>query len=458
LQLVDALRLSPKPAAPEVISFVGGGGKSSALFLLAQEFVERGVRVVMTTTTHIGAEQDKEAPVLVEMTGGRLPLDALARALDIHGQCLLVGPVEGEQRTGIAEAQVGELAASAARLGLGAVLVEADGSRGLPIKAPAAHEPAIPAATTVLIPVAGLTAIGRRIMAGQVHRPQRVRSLLELAAEDEQTRLTPRMAADLLIHPEGGVKRLPPAARWVALLNQAERPERLALGRLAAQRLAAQGRIALIGAIGASTDPEPIRERWAPLAAIVLAAGESRRMGRPKQLAVVDGEPMATRAVRVALESDAESIIVVTGAYAAEVETALEPLGKEAGARLRFVHNPQWQSGQSSSMQAGLAALPGSVEAALILPVDQPYLSPVVLRRMFALWRTGASLVAPLVDGGMRGAPALFDRSLWPELFTVEGDTGGRAVLQRHREQVTPIAVPGEQLRDIDTPADLVIP
>jgi molybdenum cofactor cytidylyltransferase len=157
----------------------------------------------------------------------------------------------------------------------------------------------------------------------------------------------------------------------------------------------------------------------------------------------------------VALESGTQSIIVVTGAYAAEVEAALGRLRDKASTRLRLVHHPRWQAGQSSSMQVGLAALHSSVEAALILPVDQPFLSPVVLRRMFALWRAGASLVAPLVDGGVRGAPALFDRSFWPELFAVEGDTGGRAVLQRHREKVTPIAVPNEQLRDLDTPADV---
>ncbi|HXF60909.1 MAG TPA: NTP transferase domain-containing protein, partial [Caldilineaceae bacterium] len=91
----------------------------------------------------------------------------------------------------------------------------------------------------------------------------------------------------------------------------------------------------------------------------------------------------------------------------------------------------------------------------IFLPVDQPFLPPALLRRMARLWREGARMVAPQVEGELRGAPALFDRALWPELYKVEGDVGGRAVLRRYPEAVKTLAVDPAWLRDLDRPEDL---
>ena len=106
-------------------------------------------------------------------------------------------------------------------------------------------------------------------------------------------------------------------------------------------------------------------------------------------------------------------------------------------------------------MQAGLDALPDSSDAAIFFPVDQPFMPPLLLNQLGAAWRAGAKLVAPVVEGELRGAPALFDRSLWPELFAVKGDVGGRGVLRAHAGEVQTVAAPAAWLRDLDTPEDL---
>ena len=178
-------------------------------------------------------------------------------------------------------------------------------------------------------------------------------------------------------------------------------------------------------------------------------------MGRAKQLEVVDGAPMVVRAVQIALASDATNVMVVTGAYAEKVAAILQPLMAEATRQLRLVHNDAWATGQASSVRVAVQALPASCQAALFLPTDQPFVPVALLNRLIATWRTGARLVAPTVNGQTRGAPAIFDRSLWSDLLALEGDTGARPLLQRYQAELITIAADSAWLRDIDTPEDL---
>lgn len=189
--------------------------------------------------------------------------------------------------------------------------------------------------------------------------------------------------------------------------------------------------------------------------AVVLAAGRSSRMGRAKQLEVVDGVPMVVRATQTALGSSAAGVIVVTGAYAPEVTVTLSPILESAGDRLRLVHNAAWATGQASSVRTAVMALSPHCQAALFLPTDQPFVPVSLLNELIAAWQRGAILVAPTVDKQPRGAPAIFDRTLWTELLALEGDTGARPLLQRHRAQLVTLPAEAAWLRDIDTPADL---
>ncbi len=454
MELWRALRLDLAPASPHVVSFVGGGGKSTALFRLARELVVQGSRVIVTTTTHLGVAQTRgQAGLLCLAENGTLPTDGMAAQLVAHGQCLLVGTQMGEKWRGLTAGQFQTLWEVARALGVTAILVEADGSRGRPVKAPASHEPVVPPMTTLLVPVAGLDGVGAPVDGPHVHRPEQVRQLLGLDA-GVSARLAPAQLARLLVHPAGGARHKPPTARLLPLLNKADDVCRLVLGRLTAACLLRLGQMSLVTAV-AREERTPVLERWAPWAAIVLAAGEGRRMGRPKQLVLVDGEPMVARAVGTALAAGPSAVLVVTGAHGEQVQAALAPWQAVAGTTLRLVPNPRWAEGQASSMWAGLLALDEAIQAALFLPVDQPLLSPRLLRQMYRRWQAGAPLVTPLVNGQIRGAPALFDRALWPELLAIQGDMGGREVLRRHQHQAAAIPVQPEELQDVDTPEDL---
>jgi molybdenum cofactor cytidylyltransferase len=99
--------------------------------------------------------------------------------------------------------------------------------------------------------------------------------------------------------------------------------------------------------------------------------------------------------------------------------------------------------------------MPPQVDAAIFLPVDQPLLDPLLLRRLTACWRAGADLAAPAVGDELRGAPALFDRLYWEELLALQGDVGGRRVLLAHRARVVTTPALAAWLHDVDTEDDL---
>lgn len=474
MQLHHALRLPPEELA--VVTLVGAGGKTSALFRLADEAVAGGRRVVTTTTTHIFAAQAEQAPARLEVTPdrtGAIDWAALEAQLAEHGHCLIWSPprvrsagasdptapsLTGSKRQGLDPQIVDALAARAGDLGISLIAVEGDGSRRRPVKAPAPHEPVIPACTTHLVPVAGLDGLGLPLDEPYVHRPEQVRALLQ--EDDASTRLTPRMLGRLLVEPYERGERIHPSgasrplgARLAPLLNKADSAPRLAAARLIAQRLAQQNQPALIGAVGPESRTA-VRERWGATTAVVLAAGESRRMGQPKQLLRWQGEPLVTRAARIALDSGASETIVVTGAVGEQVETALDPLREAGRGRLRVVFNPAWQDGQAGSVRAAVDALPAACEAVLFLPVDQPRLPAALLRQLWQTWRGGSDLAAVAVNGAVRGAPAVFDRRYFGLLQGVQGDRGGGALLRQHAAEVEAIETPGNWLADVDTPED----
>jgi molybdenum cofactor cytidylyltransferase len=182
------------------------------------------------------------------------------------------------------------------------------------------------------------------------------------------------------------------------------------------------------------------------IAAVLLAAGLSRRMGQHKLLLRLRGKPLLLHAVQSALAAGVDETVVVVGYRAEAVRAAL------AGQPVRVVENPDYAQGQSTSLRAGVAALGAEVQAALVLLGDQPLLTADVLRALITVWRqTGQPLVAPVYEG-QRGNPVLFARALFPELLAVTGDQGGREVVQRHAQEVAtvPIADPTAGL-DVDT-------
>jgi molybdenum cofactor cytidylyltransferase len=202
------------------------------------------------------------------------------------------------------------------------------------------------------------------------------------------------------------------------------------------------------------TRPQPRAEakEGRRIAAIVLAAGRSSRMGGPNKLtAEIGGKPMARISVEQALASCARPVVVVTGHQRSDVEAAL------AGLDVMRVHNEDFADGLSTSLKVGLAALPADVDGALVCLADMPQVGPALLDRLIEHFDPdrGALVVVPTI-GGKRGNPVLWSRRFFPDLMTLQGDVGARHLIGRFAEAVREVPVEGDAaLVDIDTPEAL---
>lgn len=189
-------------------------------------------------------------------------------------------------------------------------------------------------------------------------------------------------------------------------------------------------------------------EREGPVAGILLAAGLSSRMGSNKLLLEVDGESLLRRSARRALASGVDLLLVVLGHQAERNRQELE------GLPLRVVLHSGYEQGITTSVAAGVAALPDEARAAMVLLADMPHVTSEMIAALIARYRASA---APLVIsdyGGVNAPPMLYDRSLFGELQTMTGGGCGKQVVKRHRHEAEVLAWPAAALADLDVPDD----
>ncbi|MBI4330510.1 MAG: molybdenum cofactor cytidylyltransferase [Chloroflexi bacterium] len=186
------------------------------------------------------------------------------------------------------------------------------------------------------------------------------------------------------------------------------------------------------------------------ISAIILAAGESKRMGRLKQLLPLEGKTLIERTVDTVLASAVDETIVVLGHQA----EAIEPLLKDRP--VKMVLNRRYREGMSASLKAGLESVSSSSEAVLMVLADQPGLTADIIDRLLAAYRQKKGGVITPVYRGRRGNPVLIDIKYRPELMKLTGDVGARQLVAAHPEDVYEVEAGSDAiLQDIDTEEDL---
>ena len=473
MELTRALRLQRPGCAPRV-AFVGAGGKTTALFQAA-----RGLSppVLLTCTAHLAVEQLAFADA--HFFEDELPADADFPAARV----LVTGPVEGAsgRALGVNPATLERLHALSAARRI-PLLIEADGSRRLPLKAPASHEPPIPEFVDTVVVVAGLSALGQPLTPETVHRPQIFADLADLRPG---AILTPEALTRVLRHPRGGLKNIPAGARRVALLNQADTPELQAIARRMAPALLpaydavlVSGQQRIAGSrqrSGVSRQPSAVSGQQRAtfnlqpstfnlqhptpnlqfsvfaahesVAAVILAAGGSRRYGRPKQLLDWGGRPLVWHVARRAVEAGLSPVAVVCGEECEQIRAVLR------GLPVQIVPNPAWTQGQATSVRAGVEAVSARSGGILFLLADQPRVPVPLLRTLVEAHAQSLDpVIGPLYDG-RRGNPVLFDQVTFADLRALSGDTGGRALFSRYPPRWVPWLDDRARL-DVDSPED----
>ena len=199
------------------------------------------------------------------------------------------------------------------------------------------------------------------------------------------------------------------------------------------------------------TPRAPMAGQSPRVAALILAAGASARMGgQNKLLRVVDGLPLVRHAVDAALASRCTQVLVVTGCEGESVESTLDP------ERVSIVRNPDYASGMSTSLRCGLAALPTDTAAALVVLGDMPRVSAAHIDRIVGAFDPARPAIVVPTFQGRRGNPVLWPRRYFADLRAIVGDTGARGLLETRAAEVVAVPIDSEAiLADVDTPADL---
>jgi molybdenum cofactor cytidylyltransferase len=190
------------------------------------------------------------------------------------------------------------------------------------------------------------------------------------------------------------------------------------------------------------------------VAGIILAAGRSARMGRPKQLLSVAGRPLLQHVLDAAVAARLGTIVLVLGHAAAAIRAVL---AVPADGRVRVIVNTRYAAGQSTSLQAGLAAVPATAAAAAVMLGDQPALDAAHIDTVLAAFAAAATpIVRPVFADGTPGHPVVLARRVWPQVARLRGDDGARAVIAAHPAWLTTVPVAGAAPPDVDTHADYV--
>lgn len=409
MKLIDTLDIADNMR----IAIVGSGGKTTLMFRLAAEL---GSNVIVTTTTHLSREQAGWGNQEFIISG---EIDIAPVLEKVSGVCVLhSGYTDDGKVSGLSESSMKKLL----EISKIPVIIEADGAKCKPLKAPAEHEPLIPSLVDAVIVVAGLAGIDKPLSDQWVHRKEIFSRIAHLELNGE---IEPDHLLRLLQSPLGGLKNIPLNAKKIALLNQADDEVKASIGGEIAEKLTRVYDAVLVSHLASRESKAEVRACYEPVAAIIMAAGESKRLGRPKQLAKWHGMSMIRHLAKVVIASGVYKVVVVVGAYGEDVCDAL------TGLPVEIIRNDNWKDGQSTSIKAGLGYVAGHVGAAFFLPCDQPFITEHLLRSMVERRRTSRPLiVAPEVEG-RRISPVLFDQRLFGELNNLSGDIGGKVLFNK---------------------------
>jgi molybdenum cofactor cytidylyltransferase len=434
------LQLAFEIAPGDVVALVGAGGKTSTLVALGHELAEAGLRVLATTTTRIGVDQLDLMPYATTLERGTRHLSL---ALGENRFVFLHGDIRKNKVHGPPLESISRLLDS---IDSDVMLIEADGSRGLPLKAPKSHEPVIPAETTLVIPIASLSVLGKPLDEAHVYNATAIDERYGFGLGN---RVKSPWVAQVLRDEEFGLRGIPERARVIALLNQTPATGYLrARARMIAGFILRSQRVKGV-ALGSVRGADPIHEVQRQVGAVVLAAGLSTRMGQPKPLLPWSGGRVILDHLldQLALAKVGQ-VTIVTGHRAGEVTA----IAKRAGAATVF--NPDYATGEMlSSLKAGLAAQPSHISAVLVVLGDQPSLQARVISQVLTAYAEGqGEIVAPSYQM-RRGHPILIDRRYWAEIMALPPEGAPRDVIERHKDRIAYVNVQTDSvLRDVDTP------
>ncbi len=447
LKLASILELAASP--PGVISFIGGGGKTTVISKLASDLTSAGQKVLITTTTkfypfpeltHFTAKND---PDVIKKLENHFANNDLA----VYGSNLTAeNKIEGISSIELLKLRE-ELPVT--------ILVEADGSRRLPVKGYNPDEPIIPECTELVIALAGADAIGKSLTQQTVHRPQQLSKAIKV---EIGSLLTEEKLALIFSNMLELALNQAPQAEAFCILNKLDLLQQESSVMLSLAKALSEQPIRpryLLGAEAKSSEPLKAifnldSEKPAPaVTAVVLAAGSASRMGKEKLSLPFEQHTILERTLTNVKNAAVDEIIVV-------VKPGTDWIEKLSNTDYVLVENHEHADGQSTSLKAGLMTVSSSIQGVMFVLGDQPEVTPYLYKKIIDQYKSSFKLITAPLYQGQRGNPIIFDRRTWPVLLGLEGDEGGRFLFKQLEEyQVSYVETEDSSiLADIDTMDD----
>lgn len=424
-------------ATPYVIAIVGSGGKTSLMGALAREGKNRNKRVAVLTTTHI-----RKPPMNMQQHEREVLRNRKAGSITIYGK-----EVEAGKLSYPGPACYEQICKEA-----DVVLVEADGSRGLPAKVPAPHEPVIPINVNMIIAVSGLSALGQP-GADVCHRWELALELLQTQYEKQKEENITERDMSILLKEGYGIPLAYkfPEARFVYCLNQVDTEADMRKATEIVSYL--EGEHILLSLKKQKNILYESDKRH--IAMIYMASGYGRRFGGNKLLESLQGKPVfqhgleCLREARDILkeENGIHSDIIVVSQYDEILEYAKK-------IQVRAVSNLKSEEGITASIRIGLKSIE-EAEAVLFAVADQPWLKSRTVCELVEEYFESSKGIACLSSGEKRGNPTIFSIEYRKRLEELQGDKGGSQIIHRFPEDVSMLEVEKGELVDIDRRADM---
>lgn len=421
----------------ELICFVGAGGKTTSMFLLAQELKSLGKKVLVTTTTAIFYPEENEYDeIIIE---DNIEINKIEKSIN-NGSILVIGKEVTNQRKlkGIEKDTITDIFNKGI---FDYILVESDGSKRKPIKAPASHEPVLPTLCTKVIGLIGLDSIGKKIDSEFVHRPEIFTKITNSNIGDL---ITEDIVFNLVSNENGLFKDASIDTKKYLILNKCDNESNKESAIIIKDLIKKSGFKINKIIIASMTNKKKYDDSKNNITAIILASGFSNRMGKQKLLLEIENIPIIERVIKAVKNSKINEIILIYR------DDKIKDIGNKY--EIKTFYNDNADKGQSEAIKLGVKNSSKESKAYMFFVGDQPYLDSVVINEIIHTFNKENNKIIVPKYNDKNGNPVLFSSILKENLLNLNGDIGGKSIINELKSEVKYMYFENEKMGiDIDT-------